>query len=574
MNRFLAFIFSAVLTAEAVAIPARRTPFTVYQSDGTTLTVVLMGDECCHFLATIDGTPVIEDGEGRYRLAPEMKEDLEAAWTQKSKQRNVQRMKRSAMAKQRRANGISGASYIGDKKGVVILVEFSDLNMKSADPNKSFYNQFNKEGYNLNGNMGSVHDYFYDQSYGQFNLTFDVYGPVVASKSYAYYGENDMFGEDKHVTTLMREACQLANSQYDIDWSKYDWDGDGEVDQVFIVYAGHGEAYGAASNTIWPHEWSLSDAGESVLQIGGIRLNTYAMSCELSGISGNTIDGIGAACHEFSHCLGLPDFYDTGYNGGFGMGYWDLMDAGYANGALNIGSAPAGFSAYERWYAGWLTPIELKEPCTIHNMPALQDEPISYIIYNEGNNDEFFILENRQNTGWFSYVSSSTNCHGLLAVHGCYDEEKWYYNTVNNDAAEQGMTIIPAGGTYGTLVGSTGAKYYVTSTEQLRSQLFPGNKNVTELTNESHLSCGGVLLNPNADGSSFMNKPITDIKESAEGLISFKFMGGGADAIGSIYKDSDAAEFFTLSGTRISNPQVSGIYIMKKNGETKKIYVR
>ena len=577
MNRlFTTIVVLIVLCTEAFAIPARRSPFTVYQSDSTALTVMLVGDEFCHFLATLDGIPVVEEGDGFYRLAPEMKEELEASWAAKSRQRNAKRMERSALAKQRRINTSSEGAYIGEKKGVVILINFKDLSMNESHTNEAFHAQFNQVGYKENGNMGSVHDYFYDQSYGQFDLTFDVYGPVTVSNSYTYYGENDAYGEDKHVTMLTREACQLANSQYDIDWSKYDWDGDGEVDQVFLIYAGYGEAFGAPANTIWPHEWALSAAGESTLSLGGVKIDTYAMSCELSGRSGTKMDCIGTACHEFSHCLGLPDTYDTSYNGGFGMGYWDLMASGNSNGANNIGSAPAGFSSYERWYAGWLTPIELNEPCTIYDMPPLQDEPVAYIIRNDGYSNEFYMLENRQSTGWFSFVDKTPNCHGMLAIHVNYNKLKWEYNDVNSNVNKQGMTIIPAGKTYGVLVNSGDYKYYATTTEQLRSQLFPGNKKITELTNKSHLSYGGKLYNKNTDGTYYMNKAITDIAESEDGLISFKFMGGVADAIDDIESDSDsgAVEFYTLSGVKVNRPQTSGIYMMKKNGETKKFYVR
>lgn len=576
MNRILVSILFALMFAGACAIPANRVPFTVYQSDGTELTVVLVGDECCHFLATTDGVPVIEDSEGFYRLAPEMKDELMSVWTAKSRRRNARREERSALVKQRRIKTTSEGAYIGDKKGVVILINFSDISMAPAHTNEAFDAQFNQVGYKENGNMGSVHDYFYDQSYGLFNLTFDVYGPVTVSNSYSYYGENDAYGEDKHVTVLTREACRLADKQYDIDWSKYDWNDDGEVDQVFLIYAGYGEAFGAPANTIWPHEWSLSDAGESALTLGGVKIDTYAMSCELSGRYGTKMDCIGTACHEFSHCLGLPDTYDTGYNGGFGMGYWDLMSSGNANGAYSIGDTPCGFTAYERWYAGWLTPVELDGPCTISGMPPLQDEPVAYIIYNDGNRNEFYMLENRQATGWFSYVDTAPDCHGMLVVHVNYNKTKWKNNDVNGDVLAQCMSIIPAGKKYGTLVTSGEYKLYFTTSEQLRSQLFPGNKGVSGLTNISHYYIGGKLYNKNTDGSYYMNKPITDIVESEDGLISFNFMGGGADAIEGMQTNrcDGMVEYFTLSGTKVGSPASSGVYIMRGNGETRKIFVK
>ena len=398
--------------------------------------------------------------------------------------------------------------------------------MKSVNTRDKFDKKFNQKGYNEDDHEGSVHDYFYDQSYGQFDLTFDVFGPIKVSQNYAYYGENDKNSNDKYVGILAAEACRLANQNYDINWADYDWDGDKEVDQVFIIYAGYGEHAGASKNAIWPHESSLTLAkrsgdGEGAIRLGGQIIDTYAMSCELRGTSGSKMDGIGAACHEFTHCLGLPDFYDVKYTGGFGMQHWDIMASGNNNGPMGHGEIPAGFTAYERWFAGWLNLIELDESTTITDMPCLNDEPVAYIIYNEGNHNEYFILENRQPTGWHQYVNYYTGMHGLLVTHVDYYRDIWVTNTVNSVKKHQRMSIIPAGNNYGTFTGST----YSVTADQYRSHLFPGNRYVTELTNESHASCGGELFNRNIGGTKYMNKPITDIRES-NGLISFQFMGG------------------------------------------------
>ena len=266
--------------------------------------------------------------------------------------------------------------------------------------------------------------------------------------------------------------------------------------------------------------------GNGAIKLGGCTIDTYAVSSELCGTSGSTMDGIGTACHEFSHCLGFYDHYDTSYDGGFGMNCWDLMDAGCYCGENVNGECPSGFTAYERWVAGWLEFTELKEPATITDMPSLQDSPTAYIIYNEGNENECFILENRQNSGWFKYFAYYTTCHGMLVTHVDFDQEVWDYNEINNDAKHQRMSIIPANNNYGTLTGATGEKSYNVTETQARGHLFPGYKKVTELTNTSHQSKGGKLFNKNTDGTYYMNKPITEITESADGLISFNFMGG------------------------------------------------
>lgn len=511
----------------AYTMPAKSAPITVVNSDGSVLTIVLRGDENCHFYTTLDGVPVVQEEGGDYRLAPELADSIQARWKEKRTRRNERRM---AKMQERRAKARQGApmaaAYQGKKRGIVILANFSNLQMKSANSREAFLRQFNEVGYHEDDHYGSVHDYFYDQSYGRLDLEFDVFGPVTVSQKYGHYGANNAKGEDLYVAELAAEVCQLADEQYDITWSNYDWDGDREVDQVYIIYAGYGENNGAPNNTVWPHEWTLSEGrqyydGNGSIKLGGCIIDTYAMSCELRGTRGSTMNGIGTACHEFSHCLGFPDFYDTSYSGGFGMNSWDLMDVGSYNGKKLCGECPSGFTAYERWYAGWLTPTELDSPATITDMPALQDTAVAYIIYNNGNKNEYFMLENRQNRGWFRYTYNYTSCHGLLVTHVDYNARAWRNNELNNTANHQRMSIIPAGGEYGTY--NYGA-YEITQYTYM-SHLFPGWYNVTELTNASHSSAGGKLFNQNTDGSYYMNKPITEIEEK-NGLISFKFMGG------------------------------------------------
>lgn len=558
-NILLSLSFFVLFTTELNAVPARFAPIQIKQKDGTELCVYLRGDEFFHYYISEDGVPLVQGDDLSYYYAVgvdsilvnsgilahqvELRKSAELLFVKKNKDKaisviearskalNLKKTKvRNAVHKDRTKKIIGQTGdFFGKEKGLVILVNFQDCSMIGSDPKGEFDDFFNEVGYNKNGHIGSVHDYFYDQSYGQFDLSFDVVGPVTVQEPLSYYGANSMRTEsDMNVGQMVSEACMLANEY--VDFSDYDWDEDGKVDQVYLVYAGYAESSGAPSYTIWPHRFSLSGCeyngdGLGPLNIDGVIIDDYACSSELAGRSGKTMDGIGTAIHEFSHCLGLPDFYDVGYNGGFGMSAWDIMDAGGYNGPKGIGEVPSGYSAYERWFAGWLTFTELNNGDRIENMPCIGDEPLSYIMYNDGNRNECFILENRQNERWFSYVNTSNNCHGLLVYHVDYSQEAWDKHAINVLPNHQRMSVVPADRDYGYFYNNGTDKGYNPSDKDFEGDLFPGSKNVTEFTNTSHTNVGGKLFNMNTDGTYNLNKPITNIAES-DGLISFDFMGG------------------------------------------------
>lgn len=432
----------------------------------------------------------------------------------------------------------------GEKRGLVLLVNFKNRAMQSENTPAEFHNMFNKPGYDKNGNAGSVRDYFLDQSYQQLTIDFDIVGPLQAEHEYAYYGANNDEGYDKRAATLAIEACRLADEQ-GTDFSRYDWDGDGIVEQVFIVYAGHGEAQGASANTIWPHEWTLTEAleefqdGEGAQTIDGVVIDTYAMSCELSGVNSKTPDGIGTACHEFCHCLGYPDFYDTSYSGGAGMLKWDLMAGGSYNGPGGHGECPPPFTAYERMEAGWLEPVELSTPTHVIDMPALTSQPVAYIIYNNQNRNEYCMLENHQAQKWDEY----THGRGLLAIRVEYDETAWSENKVNNDASHQRMTYIPADNSYGIYYSNKG-QWYASVTE-LEGDTYPGLKENTTL--------------------SIFGNTVSDIRMSPDGLISFKFTPcdptGIEETTGTTPADDTATALYSISGIKVEKTDRPGIYI-------------
>ena len=77
------------------------------------------------------------------------------------------------------------------------------------------------------------------------------------SQSMSYYGANDDFGQDMRPHEMVIEACSLLDSE--IEFSEYDRDGDGVIDNVFVFYAGKGEATGGGADSIWPHSSKISD---------------------------------------------------------------------------------------------------------------------------------------------------------------------------------------------------------------------------------------------------------------------------------------------------------------------------
>ena len=433
--RYIILLVSLFFTLAIMAVPAKRSKTQVRQPDGTMITVMMRGDENFHFMCTEDGMPIVMNADKAYcyaymaddgvlrasaQMAHDAKRRTQAENTfiighkkeverianfasKRAAKRNEVRFQRLArrkavmaasgqtLTRMAGATGGEGIGVTGKRKGLVILVDFQDVKMQLAHDNAEWNDFFNKVGYNTLGNTGSVHDYFYSQSYGQFDLSFDVVGPVTVSKNMADYGANDEKGNDKDPGGMIYEACKLAADK--VNFADYDWDGDGEVDQVFVIYAGHSEATKPEliPNTIWPHEWNLHAAGYS-LTLNGVRINTYGCTAELNDYGRTDMAGIGTACHEFSHCLGLPDIYDTSGGDCFGMDMWDVMDMGsYAGDSYR----PVGYNTYQRWVSGWMQPEVLSKPADVYDLPALSDSPKSYVVYNDKRPAEYYIFENR-----------------------------------------------------------------------------------------------------------------------------------------------------------------------------------
>ena len=500
------FILNALLclVLSVWAVPAKRGVWcSLSLVDGTEVKAQLVGDEFLHYYVSEDGTKYVQDeSTGLYRqMTDEVTAQRRAAVRRAQAQGRQKRMRRKAQASN---------TFQGTKKGLIILVQFTDSKFKSGHDLALYKRIANDENYSGNNFRGSIKDYFKAQSHGLFELDFDVAGICQLQHPYAYYGKNNSQEEDVKPGEMVAEACLWAH-EHGIDFSKYDWNGDGEVDQVFVLYAGHGEASYKDANTVWPHMFylSASDYGKP-LSLDGVTVDTYACSSELNG-DGN-LDGIGTFCHEFSHCMGFPDLYDTSYAGWFGMGDFDLMCSGSYNGDSKC---PAGYSAYEKAECGWLTlkdMTNIEQETSIAGVQPMSADGDAYIIKNKGHEDEYYILENRQKTGWDSYLPAS----GLMITHVDYDADIWDWNMPNTSGKyedangntktndHQRLTIFRAG----------------KSTDEYgdASDLYPYGSN-NSLTKTS--SPASTLYNTNSDGSKYMHVAIKDIAIAADGTASF-----------------------------------------------------
>ncbi|MBQ9440259.1 MAG: M6 family metalloprotease domain-containing protein [Paludibacteraceae bacterium] len=430
--------------------------------------------------------------------------------------------------------------YIGHKRQLVFLVAFADKSFAGDEQQTltQWNDIFNATDYHEEPFYGSVSDYFRDQSYGQLSLTFDLHF-VTVSGNMTKYRSTSL--NDENSKYLVQDAVDSLKDEID-DWSVYDWNNDGYVDQLLIIYAGKGQNNGGGTNSIWPHQWWLSKHSDCTpISVGG-NDNTYLIDsycCVQELDNENGYGTFGTICHEYSHCFGLPDFYNgsTSY-----LTSWDLMDIGCYNGD---GFRPCGYSTFERAFMGWLTPVELKSATDINGMNALAEQPEAYIVRNDGHPNEYYIIENRQNNGWDQSLPGS----GILIAHVDYDEFL-FLNGMPNSQYKTHYTIFPA--------DNNG----IASQNRVKSNwAYPYESN-NELTDTS--TPAATLYNANTNGEYLMSKPIT-MMDVNEGLASFRFLGSIDTGINDIDDDTlqDSA-WYSLLGIRLNaRPTIKGMYIHK-----------
>ena len=512
--------------AAANAVPAKKLQKVITLTNGTQVSVELRGDEYLSWWEGTDGTAYRATADDTVFEAFDLEAQKPAAAarrarTEQGRVARLARVKNSLKGADDKMRGLGGdhITYKGVKKGLVVLVDFKNKKFADGHDLEYYKNVINGKDFSdeEEGYVGSVRDYFLAQSNGQFELDFDVVGPVTMSKNSGYYGNDGAYQKDEKVYEMIKEACDGIQDK--VNLKDYDWDGDGEADQVFFLYAGLGQASGGSPGTIWPHESELRNWPCGVLSYPTGKINTYACANELQpetqGSSRYISAGIGTICHEFSHCLGFADMYDTTGGGGYGMSVFDVMDQGSYNGN---GFVPCNYTAFERIYAGWVEAIELESSATVKDMKSVSDYGRPFIMYNYKNTNEYFLMENRQNTGWDKGLYGS---NGLLIVHVNYVPSRWANNSVNSSAEKiQCCTVVNADGS------RENTQY------SLQGDLYPYEvKGVTmndEFTDESEPAA--KLYTKNSDNSYALGIPITQIKRS-KGSISFLVCGGDANNV-------------------------------------------
>ena len=513
----------------AQAVPARPGRHTISQSDGTTLQVQTVGNAFNNAILTRDGLTVARGQDGDFYYFSSAT-GLTSMRAHEAHQRsasenafiNVQRgsltmsYQSYKMPREKDKLGVGGNNAdasvpaLGPRRIPIILVEFKDK--KFNNTRQDIIDAM------LTGNE-SVGQYFRDQSNGLYEPEFEVYGIYTLSQNRQYYGGHQGNSSDKMLGAFVTEAVQLAAAD-GISFKPYDTNNDDYCDVVIVIYAGVGEAQASWNHpeSIWPCNWDLGSAYYSNMggngpfrpNQGDPLVNNFAVFNELYGSNddGTTIDGIGTFTHEFGHCLGLPDFYDTGDGGHYGLGDWDIMCLGCYN---NDGFTPPGYSAYEKVFMGWIEYIT-PQPGTYYTLPVFNQKNAStdkaLCITSNLNANEYFILENRKKQGWDRYAPGE----GIMITHVIYNADRWWGNTPNNENIQL-MSLMNADNSW---------SYYDESTD-----LWP-QSGKTEFTDSStpaaklHMNARGGIVN----SAGYLGKPVTDMVINQDGTASFWFMKG------------------------------------------------
>ena len=576
MKKTIIFALLALTTAtSALSRQAYNGTLTKTMPDGSTVEYRLHGNEAFHYMTLTDGTLIELADDGYFHYAEIAEGAIVASKTRIGEPRPSKALKASAQNVKTTLESISASRNDGrtlkQKKetvmtpanGLAIMVQYTDVQFKYS--HDVFNRMLNEEGFSDYASTGSACDFFKNSSYGKYAPTFDLYGPYTLSNNQAYYGGNDRYGEDLRPVDMVIEACKLAEAD-GVDLSKYDYDGDGRLDNVYVFYAGAGEANGGSKNTVWPHRWNVytadeygSDANTSYslaeTKVSGVYVDDYACGNEIC--SGNNLwidndfEGVGTFVHEFGHVVGLMDHYCTGNSYVVTPGVYDVMDHGDY---CNYGRTPASYSAYERMFCGWLTPTQIYPSLegTEYELPVIDTGKAFLLTTNrtrhnmdatDPNPATFYLLENKSGSGWDGYLDDQGGTagyydtpgdKGMLITKISYNEYNWRNNMVNYYSSSAGVTFVTT--------SDQRATYYY--------PMFPGKRNATSIE--------------------FANFVLSDVtRDETTGTVKFKLVDklapqGGVGAVGTNSAKAIATAgriaFIGCTSAEVFNPQGALLY--------------
>lgn len=526
MKKLILTLAAAMLcVGEALAAKAWPLPMTFVQSNGDTITVTLHGDEHFAWYTDMQGNVLSRQGNDFTIVAKAAEAD-----TYLSKQMATTR----ATVLRKPVSGTNLLMHEGSPKVPVILVQFSDTTFTLPNPRASFEQYLNKtdgKPINLDNredlNSTSIKRYFEVMSSGAFSPDFQVIGPVTLPNTLAYYGgSNANSPNDEKNNALLFDALNAVDDS--VDLSVFDNDKDGKIDLVCLLYAGYSQSNGGYPESLWPKRFTGTNNSNYVYD--GKTVAQGCMINELYRPGYKYINGIGLFVHEFSHCLGLPDLYNTNNvtKNNLAMEDWSVMDAGcYVNG----GFRPVKYTAWEREAMGWdeIPALDVKaQQLTLDN--AYTGGTNARKIVNPSNESEYYVLQYFENSGlnnYFArYESYTPNTRGLLIYHVDYNNSfSIDINRVNYNTSHPRMTVIPADG---TLMAGNLANTQLEYCQQLNGDLF-GSADSSAYVG-TFTQSGGL---PNAAWWTTANdQPLFNIKQTdgenrTNGTVSFDFITNG-----------------------------------------------
>ncbi len=415
MRRLYLTIVAAMLALNASGIPAWRGTIVLHQPDGKRIQARLTGDEFAHVMTDMSGYPLIQGEDGYWRYASYSPNGTAAPTTKIAgidsppaivsipyeRLSEDARLRRMALYESQSVSEHKADETVR-KACLIIPVNYSDVKLTTPE---GFFERL------VNGGQYSISRYFSDQFPDNWEFTFTVVNPVTLPHKQAYYGTNKG-GHDSFAYKAIIDACK-ATDEAGTDFSHFDADGDGNVDNIYLFLAGKDESDGGGDDCIWAHYDRLSLHKEE-LDIDGKKIDSYAMSAELSLHSDGTFNptGIGAFCHEYSHSLGLMDMYDTDLSasGGRTEMLWEETSLMYYGSRNNDGRTPPYYDAVDRDYLGIGTMEELAPG-------QYRLEPIGeggrYFRYNGPKEGEYYLISCRLDNDWDMFIGG----RGLAIYH-------------------------------------------------------------------------------------------------------------------------------------------------------------